>query len=96
MKRLIPLLFLLLLIFTGCSNESASIHTVIFDDGYGNTFTQDVQDGKTVTKPYKDPTAPSEAKKGRFNAWVTKSGSGAETVYDFHSSTAQLFMKHRL
>ena len=83
MKRLIPLLFLLLLIFTGCSNESASIHTVIFDDGYGNTFTQDVQDGKTVTKPYKDPTAPSEAKKGRFNAWVTKSGSGAETVYDF-------------
>ena len=83
MKRLIPLFLLLLLIFTGCSSESASIHTVIFDDGYGNTFEQDVKDGKTATKPYKNPTAPSDAKKGRFNAWVTKSDSGAETEYDF-------------
>lgn len=83
MKRLIPLFLLLLLIFTGCSNETASIHTVIFDDGYGNTFVQDVLDGKTATKPYKDPTAPASAKKGRFNVWITKSDSGAETVYDF-------------
>ncbi len=83
MKRLIPLFFLLLLIFTACSNESSAVHTVVFDDGYGNTFVQDVQDGKTVTKPYKDPAAPESAKKGKFKAWITKSGSGAETEYDF-------------
>ncbi len=82
MKRIIPLFFLILLLVTGC-DESASVHEVVFDDSYGTTFTQDVYDGKTVVKPYKNPSAPVEAKKGKFKEWIIKSESGAETVYDF-------------
>ncbi len=84
MKRIFPLFLLFLLILTGCDNEvDSSVHQVLFDDGYGNTFIQDVADGKTAVKPYTDPSAPEEAKVGRFKAWITKSPGGVETEYDF-------------
>ncbi len=84
MKRIIPLFFLLILILTGCGDDAvSSVHQVIFDDGYGNIFIQDVADGKTAVKPYTDPVAPAEEKTGRFKAWITRSSGGVETEYDF-------------
>lgn len=87
MKR-IPLLLLLILLlfsFAGCSDRiDDSFHKVVFDDGSGgSTIIQYVLDGKTAAKPSRDPVAPEEAKKGRFRAWVLKSGNGTEVDYDF-------------
>ena len=79
-------MFLLLSVFliTSCEGRIGDeVHTVIFYDGFGGTSVQDVADGKTAVKPYKDPVASTGCGKGSFRAWVTKEDNGMETVYDF-------------
>ncbi len=85
MKRLIPAVVILMLIslLTGCEMTNKTvIHTVTFYDGFGSTFSKEVEDGKTVSKPLTNPEAPAGTTKGLFKCWVVKSGN-TETEYDF-------------
>lgn len=85
MKKLIPAVLILMLIslLTGCEMTNRTvIHTVTFYDGFGSTFSKEVEDGKTVSKPGTNPEAPAGTTKGLFKCWVVKSGN-TETEYDF-------------